>query len=300
MAKVTFTDNLNIKPQRQNFPRLKGLKKDEKVRIQLIDPTEIEMKFVHNLEAPVIDNGEAVRLENGDIKMKYMGSPLSFGDESILDATGADVKNCPISKFAKEHPDWVDAPKRKFAMNIVKYRTKPGSFELASPYSVEHMIWVFTDKTFLKLQELAAAWEDLKRHDLYITCTNEKFQQYDIQVSPKAAWLEDAKTTKANFKHTMEVYKAGKEEYNDLSGAIGSVKERSWVEKDLQEIENSWNIVLGRNSSTPSLSSDTDLDSLLGGITDEEAPAQETRTESVSTESSAEDFDSILADLGLE
>lgn len=244
MAKVSFTDNLNIRPARQTFPRLSKLKKGEKVRIQLVDPTNIEMEFVHNLNAPIVENGEGILDQNGKYKTRFMGNPISLGDISIIEDKGIDVKNCPISKFHREHPDWVDAPKRKFAMHIIKYRTRPGTFKLAAPYSVEHLIWVFTEKTYLKLREFTETWGDLRKHDLYIECESEQFQQYSIQVAPEAGWV-----TEEEVASTKAVYDAGVEEYPDISLAIGSRKEKKWIEADLEEIENAWNLVLGKSNS---------------------------------------------------
>jgi hypothetical protein len=258
MAKVSFTTELNIKPQRQTFPKLSGLKKDEKVRIQLMNTKDIEMEFVHNLEVPEIEDGQLVLKADGKPKTQYKGSPLSFGDSSILENDGIDPKNCPISKMAKEHPDWVSPPRRKFAMHIIQYRTKPGTTDLAVPYNVEHKIWVFTEKTYTKLQSLQAEWGDLRAHDLYITCENEKFQQFDIQPAPSAKWRENQE----NGKHTVEVYNQGKKEYPDLALAIGQRKERVWVEKDLKEIEEAWLSISGAASKPSDLASES-LEGLL-------------------------------------
>lgn len=309
MAKVKFTDDLKLKTQRQTFPKLTGLKKGEKVRIQLMDLNAIEMEWVHNLQAPKVENGQPVFKSDGKHEMEYKGSPLSFGDLSILEEKGYDVQNCPISKMAKEHPDWVDAPKRKFAMHIIQYKTKPGSFELAKPFQVEHKVWVFTEKTFAKLREYQEEWEDLRLHDLYITCEIQQYQQFDITVAPKAAWRENTE----NGTQAIEIYKAGQEQYPDLAGAIGQKKDREWVIKDLKEIEEAWLSITGAEAK-PSGIKEESLDGLLdndfGKPQTSEAPVSDDSDDLLAALGSADsgsseeasggvdDFDSLMAGLG--
>lgn len=301
MAKVSFGSDIKVKAQRQTFPKISGLKKGEKIRIQLMDTSDITMEYVHNLEAPIVEGGKGVMDDKGNFKKSYKGSPLSFGDISILEERGLDVKNCPISKMAKEHPDWVSAPRRKFAMHVIQYKTKPGSFDVATPFSVEHKVWVFTDKTFVKLRDYINEWEDLRKHDLYITCENEQFQQYDITVAPKAAWLNG---DKADAQLTQATYEAGKAEYEDISQAIGTRKELEWVKRDLEEIEEAWRIVSGAGAqnnlhsaaegmsdflpnSSPSKQDDPDED-ILANLADgsEDSDGED-----------ATDFDDLLAGL---
>lgn len=260
MAKVTFTDDIKTRPARQTYPKLR-LKKDEKARIQLVDISEIQMEYIHNLEAPVIENGQGVMMDGGKYKMRYMGSPISFGDPGILNDRGLDPEHCPISKFAKEHPEWVKAPRRKFGMHILRYRTKPNSHEIAKPFSVEHNVWLFSDKVWETLKGFANEWGDLRQRDLLLTCTNETFQTFEITIANKAEWLADATTTKANFTMAQETYKAGVEEFPDLTEALGSKKREDWVIEDLAEIEEAWSVVLGRKVAT---SQEAQLDGIIG------------------------------------
>lgn len=297
MARVNFSSDLNIKPARQTFPKLTKLKKGEKVRIQLVDPTNIEMQFVHDLRVPVLENGEGVRDSEGKWETRFIGNPLSLGDPSIIEDKGLDVKNCPISAFSKEHPDWVTPPRRKFALNVVQYKTRPNSFKLAEPFAVEHKVWVFTDKTFLKLQEFTEEWGDLRKHDLYITCENERFQQYDIQVAPEAAWV-----TEKQVEYVMGIYNAGAEEYADLDLAIGAKKEKRWIEADLKEIEEAWGVVLGTSSTSGFSSPDAMVEFL--DAPKESAPKSDATEEALAALSGepaagkATDFDDLLASLG--
>jgi hypothetical protein len=288
MAKVTFTDDLNIRPARQNFPKITKLQKGDKLRIQLVDPSDIDVEFVHNLEAPIIENGAGVKGADGKWKMRYMGSPLSFGDYAELTQSGLDTNNCPISKFAKKHPDWVSYPRRKFATHVIQYKTRPGSYKLSTPYQVEHKVWVFNDNTFVKLKEFADSWGDLRKHDIYLECVNAQFQQYELAVAPDAAWITEGTDS---TKHTMDIYNGGKEEFSDLSGAIGQKKERRWVEEDLNEIEEAWKIVLGvGNSETSLISEDLSLDELVGSSTPSEAS-----TDSDDSSEGELDFEALIA-----
>ena len=301
MAKVSFNSEINIKPQRQTFPKIAKLKEGDKLRIQLMDTDEITMDYFHTINIPIIEDGRPVYDEKGNPKTTFKGTPISFGDSSILEDKGLDVKNCPMSRMAKDHPDWIAPPKRKFAMHVFQYRTKPNSFEVSTPFNGEHKVWVFTDKTFLKLREFIQEWGDLKKHDLYITCTNGMYQNYDISVAPKAAWIAG---DKKDAQFALDTWNAGKEEYPDLTEAIGNVKEKHWVEADLRELEEAWNVVSGKgaqsapaeatagvadflaSSSSSSDSSDDILANLAdGGVSDSD------------DDGGAQDFDALLAGL---
>lgn len=299
MAKVSFTDDLNIKPQKVQFPLFKGLKKGEKKRVQLIRLTDIEMAYVHSLNIPVIEDGEGVKLDNGKFKTAYRGSPLSFGDMSIMNEMGLDVKNCILSKAVKEYPDYFDAPRRKFALHMLEYRTKPGTYEPSNPFTVEHKVWVLTERNFAKLQELNKEWGDLSKHDLLIECTNEQFQQIDIQVAPKAAYRESKETATT----ALEVFKAGVEAYPNLEEAIGARKEHRWVKQDIEDIVDAWATIHGKPQSGGS-SFDDSLEGLLDGktsepewATDEEASVLDEIADSPAEEVGETSFDDLLKGL---
>jgi len=215
------------------------------------------------------------------------------------------------------------APQRRYAMHVIRYKTKAGTFDLITPYSIEVLVWSFTDKIFNQIADAANEWGDLRKHDLILgPCTNETFQQFDLSVGSKAAWLEDAQRKDLTATAFRE------NQIEDLAIACGSKKEKRWIEEDLNKIREAWSQINGANTSavddgsldddlndllgakTPAattapaapkdevdLSTATDLTDLLG---ETETPATEAVAEPVEVAAapSADNFDDLLADLG--
>ncbi len=271
MARVEFATENKKATTNYDYPKLK-LKNGEYARILLLESPVVE--YVHTLRKPQIVNGQPVMFmdERKDKtkfeanKMDFLSRPICLGDAGILDDKGSDPKNCPICALAKENSDMAAAPQRRFAMHVIRYKTKAGGTALITPYSVETLVWSFTDKTFNKIVDFKEEWGDLRKHDLTLgPCTNETFQQFDISVAAKAAWLEDderKKLTAATFKENQ---------IDDLSIACGSKKELKWVEEDLDAIRAAWAVVAGADASGTGDVGDLDagIDDLLGAETDE-------------------------------
>ena len=80
----------------------------------------------------------------------------------VLDRDGSDPKNCPMCALAVTDPEAADAPERRYAMNVFKYKTKPNSFDVAVPFSGEILQWSFTPRTFNKIVDIAEEFGDLQ------------------------------------------------------------------------------------------------------------------------------------------
>jgi hypothetical protein len=276
MGRVTFSNENKKVTTNYDYPKLK-LKSGERARILLLeDPV---MEYVHTLQKPTIVNGKPLTIEaerrNGekytDYKKDFVSRPICLGDESILASNGSDPKNCPMCALAKSDPDATKAPMRRFAMHIVRYKTKPGTVEVQTPYGVDVVVWSFTDKVFGQIVDFKEEWDDLRKHDMTLgPCTNEMFQQFDINVGAKAEWLMD----KDRQALTAEAFKNNQIE--DLSIACGSRKEKRWIEEDIASIIEAWAVVNGspaqeESDAAISANLDTDLSSLL-----EDTPAAKT------------------------
>lgn len=267
MPRVEFKSENKVATTNYDYPKLK-LKNGERARILLLEDPVVE--YVHTLRKPQVINGvpqmftdkrkDGTEFETN--KMDFLSRPICLGDATLLADKGSDPKNCPMCKLAQTNPDFTSAPQRRYAMHVIRYRTKGGTSDIVTPFSVETLVWSFTDKTFNKIIDFKEEWEDLRKHDLLLgPCTNETFQQYDISVSAKAAWLEDderRKLTALTFKENQ---------IPDLTIACGSVKEKRWIDEDISVILAAWTEVNGAESKvTPdSASLDSDLSDLLGG-----------------------------------
>lgn len=246
MARVTF-EKTNIRQDDTKFPQLK-LESNEMARIVCIEQVP-ECQWVHTLRAPKIDKGRAVitvkERRNGekyeDYEMDFIGRPICLGDEGILADRGVDPQNCPACALAVSG-DMVDRPRRRFAMHVLKYATKPGTTDLLPQFNMQLLVWAFTDRTFERLTNFTQEWGSLLQHDLLLgPCTNQLFQQFDINVSGKAEWTasEDRKEL------AISMFKDNKISDEALAEFCGRRVERSWLLEDLEKIKERWRLVNG-------------------------------------------------------
>lgn len=312
MPKIAFKPENRVAKTNYDYPKLK-LKKDERAKIVLLEEPTVE--YVHTLRKPRIVDGAPVMFtdkrkdgtEFENYVMDFVSRPISLGDFTTLEKDGLDVKNCPISRFAKDHPDWVQKPQRRYAMHVIRYRTKAGSFTIQKPFAPETLVWSFTDKVFNQIIDFQEQWADaggLQAHDLNLgPCTIEKFQQFDINVDPKAAYLDNGDAAK---ELTLETFKEG--QIPDLAIACGSRKEERWIEQDLADIEEAWKAVEAYEARKSGAS--IALEDVSTALDEPASPEEEITTlldsgdtDADTTESDAsedgeeEDFDSLIASM---
>lgn len=323
MPRVPFTPENKAPTTSYDYPKLK-LKSGEHARVVLLeDPV---MEYVHTLRAPQIINGVPQMgtekrkdgTEYQDYKKDFVSRPLCTGDLTVLSETGIDTQGCAMCRMAEENPTWMGAPQRRYAMHVVRYRTKAGGFALATPFAVELLVWGFTDMVFNTIVDAKTEWGDLRKHDLLLgPCSNEMFQKFDINVGAKAEWMDD----KERQQLTVETFKNN--QIPDLSIACGAKKEERWLLEDLNKIRLAWAVV-ERSSATPGQvignpqeSLDSALSSLLDGVSSTPAaatappeetqafhdptPSQLAETPSAATSPAADSgdtsFEDLLADL---
>ena len=277
----------NVKVNDYNFPKLK-LKKNEVARIVLLeDPV---MAYVHDLREPKLTNGipEKVikqRRDNTnyeDFIYNFVSRPICLGDEGTLADIGSDPVNCPVCAEAKAS-DRAHAPKRRFAMHVIRYATKPGSSDVQTPYSAQNLVWSFTDKVFGKIVDFQQEWGDLRKHDLILKCDNEIYQNYEMTIGAKAAWMEDA----ARIELTKTIFKEN--QAKDLVIFCGTPKEKKYIEMDLNQVRTTYNIATntpaalsaldGATEGVGAVTLDAGLDDLLNSVIATPVAATEPKTE---------------------
>lgn len=285
MPKIKFSTESVKSTNNFDYPKLK-LEQNERARIVCLQD-EPEVEYVHTLQAPQVVDGEAVMETNKTSKgVEYQANKFDFkgrvickGDFGTLENKGSDPVNCPMCKMAKDHPDWMKAPQRRFAMHVVRYKTQSGKFDVQTPFQVEVLVWSFTDRTYGKLVEFMNEHGDLKAKDLMLgPCENKNWQKYDIAISSKAEWLaadERKKLTAETFKENQ---------IPDLRVAIGTVKADNFLTQDLGDIEDKWREVEGLK---PAAGSTADLSTGLDGLLDSKPAANKT-TESQNVWSSGD------------
>lgn len=315
MPKVTFSSENKVKTSNYDYPKLR-LDKDEKALLVLLEDPEVE--YVHTLRKPKLENGKPVMITKPrkdkttyeTYDLQFISRPLCKGDFTILQDKGLDPKNCPMCALAAENSEYTEAPQRRYAMNVIRYRTKGSGYDLINPFSVELLVWSFTDRYFNQLIDFKEEWGDLRAHDLKVECTNKDFQNFDIQVASKAQWAAD----KERQKIVKETFKENRLE--DISIAIGQNKEDKWVKEDIESIREAWNAVKGNAQADDGWYKDddeelaNDLNSVLEADDDDEdsvvesksAPKKEKKKTSKKKESEDSDdteinFDDLLNDL---
>lgn len=314
MGRVEFTSENKKSTNNFDFPKLK-LTQGEKARI-VVGLESPVMEYVHTLRKPQIVNGvpqmETAKRKNGDEyqahKKDFIGTPLCEGREEVLADKGLDKQQCPMCALAAENSDYTDAPKRRYAMHVMRYRTKGNTDQVATPFSVELIVWAFTDKVFNKLTDIRNDIEggDLRKHDIVLgPCTNPGFQQFDITPSLKRAeWMAD----KERGKIFAETWKEN--QIPDLTIAIGNKKKEEWIKQDIEAIREAWAEVHAYENGESSTDLETDLSSLLDknetdaegwsktGPEDDDLSALLGSSETTEESSSDEDTDDLLASIG--
>lgn len=296
MPNVDF-DDANRK-QTESYPKLK-LDTKEKARIAVLETPLCE--YVHTLRAPKIDRGKPVMEKKSrrdgstyeDYVYDFIGNPICLGDFSVLEERGVDPSNCPACALARSS-DAILPPKRRFAMHVLRYNTKPGSFDLQSPFSVKLEAWGFTDERFNKLLEIKKEWADsggLLGHDILLgPCDDKVFQKFDINVSQKSEW-KSSSDRKAMVKESLENNKA-----EDLSVFCGRKVIAKYMEEDLERVLARWRVVNGEEPVADPLSKTESLtDESMNKLLETDEPTV-VETEK-SSDSVALDLDDILAQL---
>jgi hypothetical protein len=300
MGRIGF-DESHRKRDASQFPKLK-LDSNESARILVIEK-EPWTEYVHTLRAPKIVNGEPVEetvekdgTTTTSISLDFIGNPLCLGDSGILEDKGLDPANCPICALASEG-DITDPPKRRFAANVLKYSTKPGTTELREPFSVEVVVWAFTDMVYGKLLDFKKEWDNLQEHDLLLgPCTNKMFQKFDMQVSKSAQWQE----TDERRAIAIETFKNNKADDDILKNMCGRSVKRSFMEEDIEKVKARWKIANDYRRRRPTASleeSSQSLDDSLDGLLTSQTGSADIPSADSSVEDIAEPKDSG-ADLG--
>lgn len=294
MARIQFTDEVSPASRGGGdiFPKLK-LKVGEKARVALLEGPE--RVYVHQFYEPKILNGKGVLVEKkkrdgGTFEAydeAFVKSFQCLGDEETVFQSGVDVTHCPACKASTQF-DRFRAPQPRYALNVVKYSTKPNG-DLADPFSVSVLVWVFGPQKFEQIRNLAKEGYDLKKHDLVLgPCSHEDFQKYDMIVSNKADWT----ATEATQKLTLDTFRSNRTE--DLSKVIAPELDSAMISSYVERIKQKWDIVNG-NVVTPTEAVLAAAEAVAStpDVSFDVAPAGQ------SAEVSTSNFDDLLSGLNL-
>lgn len=275
-----------------DFPKLM-LDKGERARILLIEP-EPWFAYTHTLRAPVIGADQKPKMETvtnrdgesrQEMEMEFKGRHLCLGDYEALADKGTDADNCPECRASIDSGGAIPPPEQRFAVNVVRYACRPGTFDVQEPFQVSVLAWTFGEKVKNKLIQKKTEWGDLLRHDLLLgPCEVKQFQKYDIEVGQHAAWLSDAtvegQKTVPGPRGLLVTEAYNKQKAKDLEMLIGRKVTAMQMEEDLAVVLRRWSIAKGSPAQpdTPSageMAAAIDIGSLLGegSVAEAAAPA---------------------------
>lgn len=253
------------------FPKLK-LKNGERKRILCIEDPVVN--YVHTIRAPKIVNGKGIeeqkQRKDGSyyttFQQEFISNPICKGDMATLEERGVDPKNCPACA-ASIDVNGLDRPKRRFAMHVVVYKTKPDGTTISSPFSCDVVVWGFTDQVFNQLVDFRDIQGDLKDHDIFLgPCEDETYQKYKIMAGPDAAYKGDA----ARKSLVLETFNENQAE--DLDPFCGRKVSLEYIKADVDRAVKQWAIANGEavpsrvDAAANSAQLSSGLDSLLADV----------------------------------
>lgn len=287
MPRTTFSTD-NVRQSATNFAKLK-LEHNEIARIVCIEPGPV-FEWVHSINKPKISpvSGKVVmetkKRKNGDeyqdYAMEFLGTPICLGDPDVLEEKGVDALHCPICALSLKDEAF-RGPQRRFAIHVLKYKTKQGKSEIAEPFSVETLVWVMSDNRFSELAQIFSEWApegqepDPRKIDLILgPCNNAGFQNYKINPGQRCEMLQ----SKERLDRALLTYKEN--HAPDLSAFCGRVTERRWIDQMIEEVQERYEEIRGGSVQQP-LPADVSatLDSSLLDTEVATKPAAESATE---------------------
>lgn len=294
--KMAFTSDNRVQTG-ETFPKLK-LELGEKKRIVCIE--DPEAYYVHTIRAPKITSGRATeetkQRKDGTtypaFVQEFISNPICLGDPDVLVERGVDPRNCPACASAVEIDNMV-GPKRRFAMHVFAYTTKPSSWEVKSPFGGDVVVWGFTDKVFNELVDYQEINGDLRKRDLILgPCEDKIYQKFDIKLGNDAEWMKDA-ARKAYLKEIVEDNKA-----EDLAAFCGRKVKKDFLEQDVNRAVKQWRIATGGGAEVNAAEAEVEAAQLNNGLRGLLGEDESTSVLEKPAKSGTLDFQNLLNDLG--
>lgn len=221
MAYVDLTE-IEVQSDRPQFEKF-DVDKNDKARI-MIPSGMIMQHFVHVLhtDAPEMVTNQYGKLRPEWTRESFAGSVICTGDAKVVGRNPkyGDPANCPAcAAMQDDRAQLVEQPKKTYAMNVIKYATKPGS-NLAPlrNLNVEVQLWKHADKNKINPIIEAAQQVPVDKIDFLITADNSDWKKYTIGTAAdgSALYLQNEELGKA-------VEDAKKDLYNEetLTAACG-------------------------------------------------------------------------------
>jgi hypothetical protein len=279
MPTADFSNEYSSSAGRSNFPRLR-LQTNEYARIAIVSQPEVE--YTHWLEAPNIVNMaptyKKIKDRDGNeqwvVETRRVNNCICPGNYEVLKERGVDEHGCQACAYSRERPDIFRAPTARFAANVIRYGMRPGGgwSDIAQPYGIGTLIWVFGGKVMDKLlliKTMGPGYEDLRMVDLLLACDDQNFQKPysmgEFNALAPAAWMADD----YRRKHTIEYLQQNSASKHDLSESIAKRVKEDWLADDLLRVIQRWDVVRAyesRQQGSPALGQGFGAESFGAGM----------------------------------
>lgn len=209
--------------------------KDElKARI-VIPSGQVAVKHVHSLyreEATMVKNKWGKDVPEWD-NSSYAGGYICLGDQETVGKAPqyGDPQACPMCAAMNSGPKIVSRPKKSFALNTVRYSTKPNTFEIGS-LALEAGLWKHGDeKKISPLQTaITEGGKPVQEFDFLIESDGSAYKKWQISFLETPAYKKNADLGAAmqpfidNPKYSID----------DLTAALGDLLTKEQMENLLQ------------------------------------------------------------------
>lgn len=303
MPRVDIAEENRTGEGGEKFPRLK-LETGGKSRFVMFERPWME--WVHRLEAPVIEDGQGVKIEkekrNGEKysvwKTSFVSSPLCIGDQGTLRDKGIDEKNCPGCEASAKSGGDIPKPVQRFSANVIVYDLRGTSWDIRTPFSADIKLWAFTARMYddlIGLQKKLGG--DLRKIDLTLECEDGKWQRNKLSFDTEPGYLQ----APAGYIKDLINGEGNKASDEQLRDACGFEYTRSRIQDDVDNILLKWNRVRrGGAVDTSELDSagslDGGLDDLLGGSATTGTPSPVPENQEAKVSEAAEDLFGAFGD----
>lgn len=256
------------------FPRLKFREKGEKGRVAFYEKPWKE--WVHQLRAPVIGEDGRPQKEKREsrwgkpyevFETEFVSNPICLGGIGVLDVKGVDPDSCPVCAAAMSASGEANLkPRQRFAANIVRYFTKPGSYDLRIPFGCTVEVWAFSDNMYDDLLDLQKELPDqnIQLHDVLLECEVVEFQRVKMGTRLVPGWQEHQEGVSIIQQLLAEPGNTATDA--QLREACGRDRDKAYMQEDADLVLRRWRQITEIGSTESAGSGDTA--SLGGGAKD--------------------------------
>jgi hypothetical protein len=261
MPRAALDESLKATSTVDQFESLK-LTTGEYARLLIVDD-EGYWEWVHSMRAPVLDDDEKPIIidksrKDGstrpDYSTRFVGQRICLGDPGIVEDKGMDPDRCPACAAAQRGVKGM-SPERRFAVSIIRYKTRDnskkggGPVDVVDPAQAEILVWKLSQKMFNNLmdckneiRELLEIPSDqkfqLRAADIVVYCEDGGFQRVVFKAPKRPAYRQDA--AMAALIKALWGNEDNRPTDAQLKAACGRVGDREYMLVDVEATEHGW------------------------------------------------------------